>query len=149
MPRWADTRLRDMTDQHRYDDIIELEHPVSRRHDRMSMIERAAQFAPFAALTGYDAMVMEEARLTGRKMELDDQQRADLDSTLATLVERITQHPEVSVVYFRADGRKEGGSYVQLTGRVQNIELPLRRIIMKDSTRISLDDIFELKLLDL
>lgn len=134
-----------MKDEHRYDDIIELEHPVSRRHARMSMMERAAQFAPFAALTGYDAMVIEQARLTGQKVELDDQQRAELDRTLADLVGRISLHPEVSIVYFRADGRKAGGSYARITGRVQNIELPLRLIIMKDSTRISLDDIFEIK----
>lgn len=136
-----------MKDEHRYDDIIGLEHPVSKRHGRMSMLERAAQFAPFAALTGYDAMVVEQARLTGQKVELDEQQRADLDRTLADLVERISQHPQVSVVYFCADSRKDGGSYEHLTGRVQNIELPLRLIIMKDATRISLDDILELKLL--
>ena len=113
----------------------------------MSMLERAAQFAPFAALTGYDAMVVEQARLTGQKVELDEEQRAYLDRTLADLVERIPQHPQVSVVYFCADSRKDGGSYEHLTGRVQNIELPLRLIIMKDATRISLDDILELKLL--
>lgn len=137
-----------MQDEHRYDDIIELEHPVSKRHGRMSMLDRAAQFAPFAALTGYDAMVIEQARLTDGKIELDEEQRAALDSTLGQLVERIAQHPLVRIVYFRADARKAGGAYIELEGRVQNIELPTRLIIMKDATRISLDDIFEVNILD-
>lgn len=113
----------------------------------MSMLDRAAQFAPFAALTGYDAMVIEQARLTGSKIELDEEQRAALDSTLGQLVERITLHPEVHIVYFRADARKDGGAYAEVKGRVQNIELPTRLIIMKDATRISLDDIFEIDIL--
>lgn len=135
-----------MQDEHRYDDIIGLEHPVSKRHGRMSMQERAAQFAPFAALTGYDAMVIEQARLTGSRIELDEEQRAELDRTLADLVERISLHPEVRILYFRADSRKAGGAYIEVKGRVQNIELPTRLIIMKDATRISLDDIFEINI---
>lgn len=136
-----------MKDEHRYDDIIELERPVSKRHGRMSMLERAAQFAPFAALTGYDAMVIEQARLTDGKIELDEEQRSALDNILGQLVERIALHPEVRIVYFRADTRKAGGSYTEVKGRVQNIELPTRLIIMKDATRISLDDIFEINIL--
>lgn len=130
-----------MEDWQRYADIIELEHPEPRTHPRMSSAGRAAQFAPFAALTGYDAMVAETSRLTGSRVELDEEQRLALDEALADIVERITAHPMVRIVHFVPDRRKKGGAYVTSEDRVRNVELPERRLILKGGGTISFDDI--------
>lgn len=126
----------------RYEDIIDLPHPTSKRHRRMSAHDRAAQFAPFAALTGYDAMVAEQARWTDEKIELDEMQQQELDAAIASLMERIAEHPRVSITRFLSDKRKKGGKYVTVVGEVQNIEEPFRRIVLKDGSIIPFDDIF-------
>ena len=105
-----------------YDDIINLPHPVSKTHPRMSMIERAAQFSPFAALTGYGAAIKETARLTDRKLELDEETQALLDLRQHFLLEHLAQRPEVTITYFEPDAHKEGGSYQTITARVKKLD---------------------------
>lgn len=130
-----------MEDWQKYADIIDLEHPEPRTHPRMSSADRAAQFAPFAALTGYDAMVAETSRLTGSRIELDEEQRMSLDETLTDIVGRIAEHPMIRIVHFIQDRRKAGGEYVTSEDRVRDVELPNRRIILKNGTSIAFDDI--------
>ena len=101
---------------HQYDDIIDLPHHVSERHPQMPMIDRAAQFSPFAALTGYDAAIVETARLTDEKRELSEEQKQEINRQLNALQARIKTDPTVTVVYFEADSRKAGGAYRAVTG---------------------------------
>lgn len=129
---------------HKYDDIIFLEHPTSPTHPRMSAMDRAAQFAPFAALTGYDAMVAERSRLTGDKEDLDDMRMASLNEALGQIMEHLNEHPKVEICYFKADSKKAGGSYETLVGHVRNVELPSRKLILRDGPELLLDDIFEI-----
>ena len=124
-----------------YDDIIHLPHHVSRNHPQMPLRERAAQFAPFAALTGYEAAVGETARLTSERRELDPQEAEELDRRLTELAARLPDHPEVTVEYFVPDDRKAGGAYVTVTGVVRNISVPEKTLVMEDGAVILLDDI--------
>lgn len=136
-----------MEDWQKYSDIINLEHPEPRTHPRMSAMDRAGQFAPFAALTGYDSMIAETSRLTGFRMELDNEQRRALDEILADIIGRIKDHPEVRIVHFVPDKRKDGGGeYITSEGQVQNVELPDRHIILKGGKAISFDDILLMSL---
>lgn len=136
-----------MEDWSRYADIIGIEHFEPREHQRMSAYDRAAQFAPFAALTGYDAMVSETSRLTDSKWELDEEQILALNETLADILERINEHPRVLVTWFRKDLRKQGGSYLKTEGTIQNVEPASRLIILKEGFSIPMDDIAAIALL--
>lgn len=124
-----------------YDDIIHLPHPVSKTHPRMSMIERAAQFSPFAALTGYGAAIKETARQTDCKLELDEETQALLDLRQHFLLEHLFQRPEVTVTYFEPDARKQGGSYQTLTARVKKLDEYHRLLLLEGGRAIPLDDI--------
>ena len=124
-----------------YDDIIRLPHHVSHNHPQMPMHDRAAQFAPFAALTGYEAAVGETARLTAERRELDAQEAEELNRRLAALIARLPDRPEATVEYFVPDDRKAGGAYVTVTGRVRHISVPERTLVMEDGTVIPLDDV--------
>ena len=124
-----------------YDDIIHLPHHVSRNHPQMPLRDRAAQFAPFAALTGYESAVGETARLTAERRELDPQEAEELNRRLAALIARLPNRPEVTVEYFVPDQRKAGGAYVTVTGRVRNISISERLLVMEDGTEIPMDDI--------
>lgn len=132
----------------KYDDIINLPHWEPQQHPRMAALDRAGQFAPFAALTGYDSMVAEKARLTDSRIELDEEQRLSLDQSLACIVERLADHPVLKIVHFVQDSRKKGGRYVTTEGRVQNLELHKRRIILKGGKSLLLDDILQMEILD-
>ena len=127
-----------MTD---YDDIIHLPHHVSQNHPQMPLRDRAAQFAPFAALTGYEAAVGETARQTTERRELDAQEAAALNRRLTDLAARLKDRPEVTIEYFVPDERKAGGAYVTVTGRVRNISVPERLLVMEDETVIPLEDV--------
>ena len=127
-----------------YDDIIRLPRHVSQNHPQMSMHDRAAQFAPFAALTGYEAAVGETARLTAERRELSPQEAEELDRRLAALIARLPERPEVTVEYFVPDDRKAGGAYVTVTGRVRHISVPEKTIVMEDGTVIPLDDVYQI-----
>ena len=130
---------------HAYDDIIDLPHHVSATRPRMSMIERAAQFSPFAALTGYDAAIKETGRLTDRKIELSEDAHIALDRKQQILLDHINDHPEVSVTYFVPDERKAGGAYVTVTGNVKKIDDYQRLLILTDGTKIPLDEILDME----
>ena len=106
----------------RYDDIMHLPHPNSSKHPRMAALGRAAQFAPFAALNGYEGTIRETARLTDAKAELDEDKIAALDMKLRFLADHLSECPEVSITYFKADDKKEGGSYKEVTGIVKKID---------------------------
>jgi len=131
-----------------YDDIIDLPHHVSRNHPQMPMLDRAAQFAPFAALTGYGAAVRETARLTAERRELSPQDAEELDRRLAALIARLPDRPEATVELFVPDDRKAGGAYVTVTGRVRHISVPERTLVMEDGTVVPLDDIVSLDGMD-
>lgn len=132
-------------DPHRYDDIINLPHPTSLKHPRMTVENRAAQFSPFAALTGYEAIVEETARLTEERAELDEQRKAVLDGKLQRLRERLGAEPELSIVYFRPDLLKFGGEYVSHSGRLRRIDPIERSILFADGLRVAIDDIAEIE----
>lgn len=125
------------TDQ--YDDIIHLPHHVSRRHARMSRLDRAAQFSPFAALTGFDATIAETGRLTDRSIELDESRKEMLNQHLRYLLSVIGQQPGVRVTYFREDERKAGGAYVTVTGRVKKVDAYEHAIVLMDGTVIPME----------
>lgn len=128
-----------------YDDILNLPHPTSKNHPRMSIQERAAQFSPFAALTGHAAAIAETARLTDRKMELDEDTRAELDRRQAILLEQISERPEVTVTWFRPDERKDGGAYVTTAGWLKKIDQVERILVLMDGTNIPLEDVAALE----
>lgn len=107
----------------------------------MPLRDRSAQFAPFAALTGYEAAVGETARQTTERRELDAQEAAELNRRLTDLAARLKDRPEVTIEYFVPDDRKAGGAYVTVTGRVRNISVSERLLVMEDGTEISLEDV--------
>ena len=124
-----------------YDAIINLPHPTSERHPRMSVQDRAAQFSPFSALTGHAAAIAETARLTERRMELDEDTKAELDRKQACLLEHIGEQPEVTVTWFQPDERKSGGDYHVTTGRLKKIDPVERSMILCDGVAIPLEDV--------
>lgn len=127
-----------------YDDIINLPHHSSTSRPRMSAHDRAAQFSPFAALTGYDSAIKETARLTDTRVELDEYSKADLNEKLCIIQDQIDQQPEVSITYFQADIMKSGGAYITVTGCVKKIDEYKHAVVMLDATKIMIDDIFEI-----
>ena len=120
-------------------------HHVSQNHPQMPMLDRAAQFAPFAALTGYEAAVGETARLTAERRELSSQEAAELNHRLAALIARLPERPEVTIEYFVPDDRKAGGAYVSVTGVVRHISVAERILILADGTEIPLDDVISIE----
>lgn len=131
-------------DSHRYDDIINLPHPEPKNHPRMAAGDRAAQFSPFAALTGHGAAIEETARLTAARAERTEDEQAELDRKMRLLRERLAQKPEIGVTYFAPDKKKEGGAYVTRRARVHKIDEAARALVLEDQTKISLDDIFDI-----
>ena len=132
-----------MTDN--YDDIIHLPRHVSKRHPQMSLYNRAAQFAPFAALTGYGAAIAATARQTSPKIEMMEDDRQLMDRKLSILSSHLEEEPTISITFFQPDGRKEGGHYLTTTGIVKTIRTNERIIIMKDRKKISIDAIVGLE----
>ena len=132
-----------MTSQ--YDDIIDMPHHVSEKHVQMSMMNRAAQFAPFAALTGYESAIKETARVTDEFIELDDNSKDILDVKLQILQENIANHPQVTIIYFQPDNRKEGGSYITCNNIIKKIDVYNKAIIMLDETVIQISMIIDIK----
>ena len=125
-----------------YDDIINLPHPTSVKHPRMSMAERAAQFSPFAALVGHGAAIRETARLTDRRIELTEEEKAVLDEKLCLLLDT---GGEAVFTYFLPDEKKEGGSYVTAAGRVKKLDPLERRVVLTGGAVIPLEDIVEIE----
>ena len=132
----------DYSDEHKYEDIINMPHHVSASRPRMSMIDRAAQFSPFAALTGYDAAVKETARLTDSRIELDEYEKVALDEKLRIALE----HPEaeITILYFKPDERKSGGAYINVAGRIRKIDDYERLVILQNGLKIPIEDIMDI-----
>ena len=128
-----------------YDDIINLPHPTSKRHPRMPIRDRAAIFSPFAALSGHGAAIAETARLTERRMELDEDTRAELDRRQAVLLEHIDEQPEVTITWFQPDEKKDGGAYLTTSGRFKKIDSLEHTIVLMDGTAIPLEDVAALE----
>jgi len=126
----------------KYADIIGLPHHTSRTRPRMSVSARAAQFAPFAALTGYGAAVDETARLTDDMIVLDENAKAMLDGKLLIIADHIAEHPEITVTYFEPDKKKSGGAYVSVTGQVKEIDEYERVVRLCDGLKIPTRQIF-------
>ena len=130
-----------MEASHAYDDIIRLPHHVSEKHPQMPLSDRAAQFSPFAALTGYEAAVDETARLTDEKIQLSEDRIAAINGLLAAL----QPGDAVSAVYFVPDRRKPGGAYLTVTGTVKRIDGVQGALLLTDGTSIPFEDIFTLE----
>ena len=128
----------------RYDDIINLLHHVSPTRQRMSMHDRAAQFAPFAALVGYNDAVAETARLTVVRPELDEQEQWAINERLANIAAHIHEQPEVRIKYFVPDEHKSGGAIVEVSGKVKKISATDGTVVMADGCKIRLSDIIDL-----
>lgn len=127
-----------------YSDIINLPHHVSETRPHMSMLDRAAQFSPFAALTGYDAAVKETARLTDQRTDLDEEMKQNISERLNLIQENLTAAPMVEITYFVPDERKEGGAYCTATGTVKKIDDFQRLVVLTDGTDIPIDEIIKI-----
>lgn len=124
-------------DPHRYDDIIHLPHPISRRHPQMPISDRAAQFLPFAALTGYGDVIQETARTTDRKPELSEDEKAALEYKLRAALSFPGEKPVISITYFVSDERKSGGTFQTISGQIKKIEENRQTLVLTDGTRIA------------
>lgn len=133
-------------DRHRYEDIIHLPHHVSGVHPQMAQRDRAAQFSPFAALTGYEDALEEAGRLTGERIELDEDAKNILDEKLRMIQEQITVRPQVQITYFVPDEKKTGGAYTVAEGWVKKIDRYGQNIIMGDGRTIPVGEIIEIKI---
>ena len=129
-------------DPNRYDELIGLPHPVFEKHPQMPMESRAAQFLPFAALTGYDAAIQETARLTDTRLDLDEDDKLLLSSKLQLIQDQIRARPEVAITHFVPDERKTGGAYRVVRGCVKKVDAVERVILFTDSRRIMIDDVY-------
>lgn len=129
----------------KYDDIINLPHHESTKHPRMSALNRAAQFSPFAALTGHEAAILETARLTNARLELDEDKKEELDERMQIIRDHISLEPDVSITYFVPDSKKEGGSYLQVIGAVKKLDDIEHKILMQNGTIIPINDIYEIE----
>ena len=125
----------------KYNDIINLPHHQSSKHPRMSIHDRAAQFSPFAALTGHDEAIKETARLTDEWVELDEDVKVELDKKIRFIKENIGTDLEVTITYFKPDETKEGGKYCSVTGQVKKIDEYSNTILMKDKKEIQMKSI--------
>lgn len=130
--------------QNDYNDIINQPHHVSSRHPQMSISDRAAQFSPFAALTGYGDVIRETARLTDRKPELSDEEKSLLDHKLHMACDCPGERPEITITYFVPDEKKSGGAYHTATGRIKKIDEYKHKIAMNDGTQIDIDYVVDI-----
>lgn len=131
-------------DEHKYDDIIHMPHPVSKKHPQMALLDRAAQFSPFAALTGHGEAIAETARLTERRMYLDESIIEMMDIRLQFLKERLAEKPVITFSYFVPDEKKQGGAYETVAGIVKKIDMYERKIFMDDGQYILMEDLISI-----
>ena len=127
-----------------YEDIINLPHHTSKKYPRMSLEARSAQFAPFAALTGYDEVLIETARLTNERIEIDETIKVIIDSKLQIIKEHIKEMPLITFMYFVPDTKKDGGKYVTVTGNVKKIDEYRNGIVLENKTEIPIDEIIDI-----
>lgn len=127
-----------------YEDIICLPHHISKKHPQMSLLDRAAQFSPFAALTGHEDAIKETARLTDERINLDEDEKAMLDAKLQEIKAHLKERPQISITYFKPDGNKEGGSYEVICGRVKKIDEYEHQIVFEDGICVRIEDLVEI-----
>lgn len=131
-----------------YADIIDLPHPVSASHPQMSVYDRAAQFSPFAALSGYEGAIQETARRTEKRVELDESEKSVIDEQLKRIQAMLTEQPEVRITYFLPDEYKEGGAYVTATGHARKIETVEHVLILREGDRIPIPDMIAVDIIN-
>lgn len=127
-----------------YRDILHLPHPVSRKHPPMPLSDRAAQFLPFAALTGYDDALLETARLTDEQIHLDESCQLEINKRLLLLLDSLGRHPTVTITCFQPDAKKSGGAYITVTGTLKKIDQYDNSVLLTDGSKIRIEDILEL-----
>ncbi len=127
-----------------YEDMLHMPHHVSRRRPKMPIADRAAQFAPFAAVVGHETAVKEAARYTDRRKELDDTEKAIIDLQLQEIERLLPDTVEVEIIYFKPDLQKTGGEYINLVGFVSKLDVFERVIVMKDAKRIAIEEIYKI-----
>ena len=128
-----------------YSDIINLPHHVSHNHPQKPMMARAAQFAPFAALTGYDTVIHETARQTDKQVELEEYDNERLNRIFSELMDSLEEHPMVTVSYFKPDEHKAGGAYVTVTGQLKKVDTYEQLMVMENGTAIPIGNIMDLQ----
>lgn len=128
----------------KYDDIINLPHHVSNKHQRMSIEERSAQFAPFACLTGYDEVIREAGRITNKRIELAESLKDVLDEKLQIIENKLSERPLVTFLYFIPDQKKDGGEYKMVTGKVKKFDKYKNIILLENGTQIPILDIYDI-----
>ena len=129
----------------KYDDIINLPHHVSKIHPCMSVYARSAQFAPFAALKGYDDEIKETGRFTNKKIVIDEEQKFNLNIKLNIIKRNILNNPKIIFTYFIPDERKDGGKYVKVKSFVKKIDEYKKIIVLEDNTKINIYDIVNIE----
>ena len=127
-----------------YDDIINLPNHISLKHPRMSIEARSAQFAPFAALTGYNDAVKETERLTDKRIEIDDSLKLTLNNKLNYILENIDKKPFITIKYFIPDNKKDGGKYIEKTGIIKKVDIINQYIYLYDKTKIPIKEIINI-----
>ncbi len=127
-----------------YDDIINLPHHVSVKHPRLSKEQRAAQFAPFAALTGYGDAIKETARITEDRIEIDEEEKKKIDNKIIELKSKINDKPKVTITFFIPDIKKSGGEYVTIIGNLRRIDEYNKLLILEDKKKIPIEEIIEI-----
>lgn len=128
----------------KYDDILHLSYPFPSTRPRMNSTDRAAQFSPFAALTGFEAVIEESGRLTQSAIELDESAKTEVDQALRQLSEQIHTQPKATITYFQSDARKLGGAYLTVTGSVKKIDTYEMRLVLTDDTVIPISAIVQI-----
>lgn len=134
-----------MAEKFPYEDIVNLPPHISKKHPQPTMMDRAARFAPFAAITGYEEMVLEEARITEERIDLDEGTLSILNEKLNMIQEFIDEEPEIKITYFEPDKKKSGGAYIDITGTVKRIDEYECLVIMTDGKKIHIEDIYGLE----
>lgn len=129
----------------KYEVLLSMPHHVSKSRPQMSAHDRAAQFSPFAALTGYDGVLQETGRVTEQRIDLTEEQKAVLDHRIRWLVGQVNSHPAVSITYFVKDVRKEGGAYLTHSGKIRKIQEYERLLVLEDGIQIPIDDILRVE----
>lgn len=134
-----------MAEKFPYEDIVNLPPHISKKHPQPTMMDRAARFAPFAAITGYEEMVLEEARVTEERIDLDEGTLSLLNEKLNMIQEFLDEEPEVTITYFEPDKKKYGGAYVSIAGVVKRIDEYEHLVILTDGKKILIEDIYAIE----
>ena len=132
-------------DIHNYDDIINMPRHISSKHPQMKIIDRAAQFAPFAALTGHKESIDEASRITDSKKELDENQKEILNNKLNYILLNLDKLFEIKITYFQADLKKSGGKYITVLANIKKIDEYNKVLVLNNGMTIKLDDLYWLE----